>query len=96
MASSPAADKDPMWSNREATKINVALAKAGLSEAGQTEWWNHCAYAELGGITPGEAWQREQYAEVQALVERLLSEALADQVATNPTILTRLEDSRRV
>jgi hypothetical protein len=90
----PARD-DPMWSDREATKINVALAKAGLSEAAQTEWWNHAGYAELDGMTPTRAWHQERYAEVQALVERVLSEALAAEVASNPTILSRLEESKR-
>ena len=94
MASMPARD-DPAWSKREATKINSALAKAGLSEAEQTSWWNHAAYTELDGMTPTRAWHLERYAEVQALVERLLSEALAAGLASNPTILSRLEESKR-
>ena len=93
MASMPARD-DP-WSNREAKKINLALAKAGLSDAEQTAWWNHASYAELDGLTPTRAWRQERYTEVQALVERLLSEALAAGVASNPTILSRLEESKR-
>jgi hypothetical protein len=46
-------------------------------------------------MTPTRAWHQERYAEVQALVERVLSEALAAEVASNPTILSRLEESKR-
>ncbi len=84
-----------MWANREATKINVALGKLGWDDAQITKWWNISAFDELGGLTPTQAWQRNDFAKVKALVDKLLSDALASEIADNPTILQRLADSNR-
>ncbi len=83
-----------MWSNREATKINLALRKIGYSDAAVTRWWNHDAYDELGGRTPTQAWNCEEYDGVKALVEKLVSSEFASQLANNPTILKRLEEAK--
>ncbi|MGH9919824.1 MAG: hypothetical protein ACRD6W_13295 [Nitrososphaerales archaeon] len=95
MATDPEPRKDPMWANREATRINLALGKLGLTDAAITKWWNHSAYEELGGRTPGQAWQREEYAQVKSLVEGFASEQFAAQLSDNPTILRRLTDSKK-
>jgi len=83
-----------MWANREATKINLALRKVGYSDAAATRWWNHAAYDDLGGRTPTQAWNCEDYDLVKGLVEKLVSDQFASQLADNPTILKRLEDSK--
>jgi len=89
-------DQDPMWSNREATKINLVLGKIGYSDAAITRWWNHDAYDELGGRTPTQVWNCGEYDRVKALVENLVSSQFASQLANNPTILKRLEESKNL
>lgn len=84
-----------MWANREAAKINLALKKVGYSGAKVTEWWNHASYEELGGKTPTQAWNSEEYDLVRALVERFVSEKFASQLAKNPSVLKRLADLNR-
>jgi hypothetical protein len=86
--------QDPMWPQREATKINLALGGAGMDDAATTRWWNHRAYEELGGYTPLQAWQRQEYVQVKTLVERLLSQRFAEHLPDSPLILGRLEQSQ--
>lgn len=83
-----------MWAQREATKINVALGRAGMDDASTTDWWNHRAYEDLGGRTPLQAWQRQEYRQVKALVECLLSQRFADQLWDSPQVVSRFEQSK--
>ena len=88
-------EQDPMWSNREATKINLALGKVGYSDSDATHWWNEEAFSELSGRTPTQAWSRGECDLVKALVEKIVSTQFASQLADNPTILRRLKESER-
>ena len=44
------------------------LSQIGLSNGAETEWWNYRAYAELGGLTPTEAWLRGDHEAVKKLI----------------------------
>jgi hypothetical protein len=83
-----------MWPARQAAKINVALGKIGYSDSDATHWWNEEAYSELSG-SPAQAWSRGEFDLVKSLVERIVSTQFASQLADNPTILKRLEESKR-
>jgi hypothetical protein len=87
--------QDPMWPNREATKINVALGKIGYSDADVTCWWNEHSFSELSGMTPMQAWNRDEFDRVKTLVEKIISAAFAAQLPDNPSILSRLEESKQ-
>ena len=95
MASTPQDQRDPMWASREAAKINLALKKVGYSDAKITKWWNHSAYEELGGKSPTDAWNHEEYELVKALVEHLVSERFETALANNPAVRKRLTESHR-
>jgi hypothetical protein len=84
-----------MWSNREATKIGLALSKIGYSDSEVTHWWNETEYAELSGMTPTQAWNRDEFDLVKGLVERIVSTAFASKLSDDPTILKRLEESKQ-
>ena len=84
-----------MWPNREATRINVALGKIGYSDADVNFWWNEQSFSELSGMTPTQAWNRDEFDRVKALVERIVSDAFAAQLPDNPVILGRLEESKQ-
>jgi len=83
-----------MWSSREATKIGLALGRVGYSDAQVNRWWNHAAYAELGGKTPIQAWNSNEFELVKALVEKLVSERFASALANNPTVVKRLREAQ--
>jgi hypothetical protein len=95
MARFPEDERDPMWANREATKIGLALGKVGYTQADITRWWNHSAYEELGGRTPLQAWNLEEYDRVKRLVEVLVSERFASKLHDNPAVLERLAKAKK-
>lgn len=95
MVSTPHQQRDPIWANREAAKINLALKKVGYSDAMITKWWNHSGYKELGGRSPTDAWNREEFDSVKALVEHLVSERFATALGNNPEVRKRLTESPR-
>lgn len=95
MASSSQHERDPRWANREATKIGLALGKVGYSQADITKWWSHSVYEELGGRTPLQAWNLEEYDRVKRrLVEVLVSERFASKLRDNPAVLRRLTKAK--
>jgi hypothetical protein len=49
--------------------LNELLRSLGYTEDAITVWWNHVGHAELGGRTALQAWQREEYDAVIALVQ---------------------------
>jgi hypothetical protein len=95
MSASVNLQQEPMWSNREATKINVALGKIGYPDADVTCWWNERSFPELSGMAPTQAWNRNEFDRVKALVEKIISLAFAEQLPDNPIILKRLEESKQ-
>ena len=94
MSSSLEQGRDPNWAGREAAKISVALGKVGYSQAEITKWWNNAAYKELGGRTPLQAWNGEEYEQVKRLVEVLVSEHFASELGKNPAVLERLTNKQ--
>lgn len=95
MSASVNLQHDPMWPNREATKINVALGKIGYSDADVTRWWNEHSFSELSGMTPTQAWNHDEFERVKTLVEKIISAAFAEQLPDNPAILSGLEESKQ-
>jgi hypothetical protein len=95
MTSSLERERDPNWAGREATKIDLALGKVGYSQADITKWWNFAAYDELGGQTPLQAWNREEYEQVKRLAEVLVSEHFASKLSKNRAVLQRLAKAKK-
>jgi len=52
-----------------ARRLNDVLRSVGYTEDAITIWWNDVGHIELGGRTALQAWQREEYDPVIALVQ---------------------------
>ena len=46
-------------------------------------------------MAPTQAWNRNEFDRVKALVEKIISLAFAEQLPDNPIILKRLEESKQ-
>ena len=67
MATAP----DPAYeSQRRAVAINDLLEQIGVSKGQESEWWNHRTYAELGNMTPTQAWLSGNQEGVRRLVDQ--------------------------
>jgi len=66
-----AAAPDPNYeSYRRAAAINDLLEQIGLPKGEESEWWNHRTYAELGDMTPTQAWLAGNQEGVRRLVDQ--------------------------
>ena len=54
--------------DRRAAAVSELLQSIGESNGSEAEWWNHRVYAELGGLTPTQAWLRGDHDGVERLV----------------------------
>jgi hypothetical protein len=63
---------DPLAAHRLAVDLSGRLVtRLGWTPGQVTSWWNHKAHPILNRRTALQAWQREEFDAVRALVERM-------------------------
>lgn len=67
-----------------------------MSSGAETEWWNHRTYAELGGLTPTQAWLRGDHEAVRELIDGWYraSERAAERCRNDPEFMEMLQERR--
>ena len=77
---------------RRAAAVTELLSRIGLSNGAETEWWNYRTYAELGGLTPTQAWRRGDHLAVEHLIADWYdsTERSAERFRTDPEFMDSL------
>jgi hypothetical protein len=77
---------------RRAAAVTELLSRIGLSNGAETEWWNYRTYAELGGLTPTQAWRRGDHQAVEHLIADWYdaTERSAERFRTDPEFMDSL------
>jgi hypothetical protein len=87
---------DHREANRRAAAVNELLRDIELSSGAESDWWNHRTYAELGGLTPTQAWLRDDHEAVRELIDGWYraSERTAERCRNDPEFMERLQERR--
>lgn len=83
--------------SRRAAAVNELLGRIGLSSGQFNEWWNRTAYAELGGLTPTQAWLCGNHDAVVQLVQSWIerSDEAAERARNDPGFLQMINERQQ-